>query len=198
MLAHRLHADLVDRKIVAEVATRLEMPEHEVERNDESPGSFLNRLLASLGAASVEFTGPPEVAAWTPPYNDPAFDTRRAILQITQEVIREAARTGNAVIIGHGGAYVVRELEAATHVYLRAPTEFRVHLAMELLDLTEEQARKRLKSTDANRSAYIKQVYGHDWQHPAHYDLVLDTERLGLEGATETILAAVKARTRSG
>ena len=193
-VAQRLHAEFVDKGIVAEVARRLEMPENEVEQNDESPGSFLNRLLASLGAASVEFTGPPEVAAWTPPYNDPAFDPRRAILQITQEVIREAARTGNAVIVGRGSAYILREEPGATHVFLRASQEFRLQLACELLDIGEDEARKRMKTTDANRSAYIKQVYGHDWSHPGHYDLVLDTGRLGLEGAAEAILAAVKAR----
>ncbi len=196
ILAQRLHAEIVDKGIVAEVARRLEMPENEVERNDESPGTFLNRLLASLGAASVEFTGPPEVAAWTPPYNDPAFDPRRAILQITQEVIREAARTGNSVIIGRGSAYILREDEAVTHVFLRADEAFRLQLAAETLDLTPEEARKRMKTTDANRSAYIRQVYGHDWAGPDHYDLVLDTGRLGLEGAAEAVLAAVKARGR--
>jgi len=197
-VAQRLHAEFVDKRIVAEVAQRLEMPEQEVERNDESPGTFLNRLLASLGAASVEFTGPPEVAAWTPPYNDPAFDPRRAILKITQEVIREAARTGNAVIVGRGSAYILADQPGATHVFLRADTEFRLKLASELLDIGQEEARKRMKTTDANRSAYIKQVYGHDWVHPAHYDLVLDTGRLGLDGAAEAILAAVRARSRSG
>ena len=152
MVAQRLHAEFVDKRIVAEVARRLEMPENEVERNDESPGSFLNRLLASLGAASVEFTGPPEVAAWTPPYNDQAFDPRRAILQITQEVIREAARTGNAVIVGRGSAYILREEPGATHVFLRGSEEFRLKLACELLDIGEAEARKRMKTTDANRS----------------------------------------------
>ncbi len=196
IVAQRLHAEFVDKGIVAEVARRLEMPENEVERNDESPGGFLNRLLASLGAASVEFTVPPEVAAWTPPYNDPAFDPRRAILQITQEVIREAARTGNAVIVGRGSAYILRDLEAATHVFLRADEPFRLKLAAETLGLSEEAARKRMKTTDANRNAYIRQVYGHDWAHPGHYDIVLDTGRLGIEGAAEAVLAAVKARLR--
>jgi len=43
---------------------------------------------------------------------------------------------------------------------------------------SEEEARKRLKRTDENWTAYIKQVYGHDRNLAAHYDLVLDTGRL--------------------
>src|SRR5205085_5237031 len=108
MVAERLGADLVDRRIFEEVARRLELPPDEVEKLEEAPGSFLGRLLQALGTASIEFAAPPE-AAWTPPYNEPMFDTRKAVLQITQEVIREAARTGNAVIVGRGGAYILAD-----------------------------------------------------------------------------------------
>src|SRR5437868_9354149 len=119
MVAERLGADLVDRKIFEEVARRLELPPDEVEKHEESPGTFLTRLLQALGSASVEFAAPPEAAAWTPPYSDPSFDTRRAVLQITQEVIREAARTGNAVVVGRGGAYILHDHPRALHVFLR-------------------------------------------------------------------------------
>ncbi|MHB8590121.1 MAG: cytidylate kinase family protein [Candidatus Dormibacteraceae bacterium] len=53
-----------------------------------------------------------------------------------------------------------------------------------------------MKQTDANRTAYIRQVYGHDWTHPSHYDLVLDTGRLGYEVAANVILAALPGRSR--
>jgi hypothetical protein len=37
-------------------------------------------------------------------------------------------------------------------------------------------------------------VYGHDWMHPAHYDLVLDSGRLGYEVCAEVIIAAARQR----
>ena len=194
ILATRLKAEYLDRQIVAEAARRLELPAEEVEAQDESPGSFLSRLRTALGSASGDFSVPPEVAAWTPPYADPAFDPRRAVLNITQELIREAARTGNVVIVGRGAADILRDHPHTLSVFLRAGTEQRVKTAVELFHLSEEEARKRLKQTDANRAAYIRQVYGHDWEHPAHYDLVLDTGRLGYEVSAATILAAVKGR----
>src|SRR2546423_4833833 len=107
MVAQRLGAELVDRKIFEEVAVRLELTHDEVEKHEEAAGSFLSRVLQALGGASVEFAAPPEAAAWTPPYSDPAFDTRKAVLKVTQEVIREAARTGNAVIVGGSSGYVL-------------------------------------------------------------------------------------------
>jgi CMP/dCMP kinase len=194
IVARRLKADLLDNEIMTEVARRLELPTDEVEAQDENPGSFLNRLLTALGSASVDFSVPPEVAAWTPPYADPAFDPRKAILNITQQVIREAARTGNVVIVGRGAGYLLRDQPGVTSVFLRAAEDVRVRFAMQAFGLDEEAARKRMKHTDANRSAYVRQVYGHDWLHPAHYDLVLDSGRLGHETCAEIILAAAKHR----
>jgi cytidylate kinase len=194
ILAARLGAEYVDKQIVAEVARRLEMPDSEIEEHDEAPGSLLSRLLASLGAASLEFAAPADTTAWQPPYQDPAFDPRKAVLSITQQVIREAARSGNAVIVGRGGAYVLRDQPDAWHVFLRAAEDFRVRTAMETFDIEEGEARRRLKRTDANRAAYVRQLYGHDWLHPSHYDAVLDTGRLGFTRAAEAVVAAVGRR----
>jgi cytidylate kinase len=193
IVARRLKAELLDKEIIAEVARRLQLSPEEVEAQDESPGSFLSRLLTTLGSASLDYSIPPEVAAWTPPYADPAYDPRRAILNITQEVIREAARTGNAVIVGRGGAFVLEGYPGVLHVYLIGSREARIKALMENFGLSEEESVHKMKQTDANRSAYIRQIYNHDWSHPAHYDMTIDTGRLGYEVAAEAILAAVKA-----
>jgi cytidylate kinase len=192
IVARELRADLVDKQIVSQVADRLQLSQDEVEAQDEAPGSFLNRLLTALGSGGIEFSAPPEVAAWVPPYADPAFDPRKAILRITQEVIREAARTGNAVIVGRGAAYVLMDDPTVVHAFLHGSKAARLEVVKELFGLDEEEARRRIKQTDANRAAYIKQVYGHDWSHPGHYHIVVDTGRLTYETAAQAILAAVR------
>lgn len=192
LVAQRLEAELVDAKIFDEVARRLELPPDEVEKHEEVPGSFLARVLQALGTASIEFAAPPEATAWTPPYNDPTADTRKAVLQITQEVIREAARTGNAVIVGRGGAYILRDEPRALHVFLRGSESDRAAALRQTFGFDEQEARRRIKQVDANRRAYIRQVYNHDWLDASHYHIVLDTGRLGYDRAAAAILAAVR------
>jgi len=196
MLADRLKADFLDSRIIDEVARRLQLPREEVEAEDEQPGSLLARLLVALGSASAEPLIPAEAgAAWTPPNAAPTFDTRKAVLQITQHVIQEAARSGNVVIVGRGGAYLLRDFPGALHVFLRASEAVRARAIMERLKITsEDEARRRVKQTDENWTAYIKQVYGHDRTHPAHYDMVLDTGRLNYQATVDAILAALSAR----
>ena len=192
-VSEQLGWNLLDRRIIDVVAARLEMPDSEVEARDEQPSSFLDQLLIALGTTAVDFAGTGDLPAWTPPFEQSSLDTRKAVLKITQDVITEAAR-GDAVIVGRGSAYVLRDHPAALHVFLHADPEFRVRNVMEAYGLAEDEARRRLKETDANREAGIKQLYGHTLWHPSHYDLVLDTGRLGFDAAVEVILAAARAK----
>ncbi len=194
MLAARLKADFLGPELIDQVAHRLELPKEDVEAEDEHPGSFLSRLLVALGAANPEPAIASEGSAWTPPYADPQLDPRRAILENTQDVIREAAKSGNVIILGRGGAYILQDLPGALHVFLRASESERIIAIMDRENLGPEEARKRIKQTDENRRAYIRQVYGHTWDLPGHYDVVLDTGRLGYEATVEAILAALPGR----
>jgi cytidylate kinase len=97
------------------------------------------------------------------------------------------------VIVGRGGAYLLTE-PGVLHVFLRAAEPVRVKALMARFNIaSEDEARKRLRQTDENWTAYIKQVYGHDRNHPAHYDLVIDTGRLGYDATVDVILSALKA-----
>jgi cytidylate kinase len=194
MLAQRLKTDFLDSRIIDEVARRLQLPKEEVEAEDEQPGSLLARLLVALGSASTEPLIPAETAAWTPPNAAPTFDTRKAVLQITQHVIQEAARAGDVVIVGRGGAYILAETDAL-HVFLRASERVRVKTIREQFNIaSDDEARRRLRQTEENWTSYIRQVYGHDRTLPGHYDLVLDTGRLGYEAAVDAIAAALERR----
>jgi cytidylate kinase-like protein len=193
MVADRLGWNLLDRQLIDEVAARLQVPKDEVEERDEQPSSFLDSLLVALGSSSIEFAAAGDVPAWTPPFAGQGLDTRQAVVRLTQEVIREAAR-GNAVIVGRGSAYILREHDAALHAFLIAPSDFRVRVVMQRSQIGEEEARRKLKETDANRAAAIKQLYGHDWANPSHYDLVLNTGGLGFETAAELVVAAARAK----
>src|SRR3982074_3238033 len=137
MLARELKADLLGSRIIDQVAHRLQLPKEEVEAEDEQPGSLLHRLLMALGSASGEPMIPPETAAWNPSNLDPVFRTRRAVLEITQHVIPEAARSGNVVIVGRGGTYILRDFAGALHAFLRADEKVRVRVVMARFNLGE-------------------------------------------------------------
>ena len=116
-VARALDTDLVDRRIIDEIARRLQIPHQEAERIDERPGTLLERLFGGMAAAGSGFG---DAWNWTPPYpGDPAFDERRAERRITEEVIEQAARLGSVVIVGRGAAYLLKDDPRALTVFLR-------------------------------------------------------------------------------
>ena len=186
MLAQRLGAEVIDRQLVAEVASRLGLTADEVAAEDERAKSVVDRLIRSF-AWFGEAYGP----GWSPPYSDPLVDPQRAVRLLTEEVIRETARRGNAIIVGRGGAFILADWPGVLHVFLRSAEPVRIREIMARDALSEEEARRRLHQADAARAAYMRQNYGTDWRDPRRYDLVLDTGRLSYQRAAEAILAAL-------
>jgi cytidylate kinase len=186
MLAQRLGAEVIDRQLVAEVASRLGLTADEVAAEDERAKSVVDRLIRSF-AWFGEAYGP----GWSPPYSDPLVDTQQAVRLLTEEVIRDTARRGNAIIVGRGGAFILADWPGVLHVFLRSAEPVRIREIMARDTLSEEEARRRLHQTDAARAAYMRRNYGTDWRDPRGYDLVLDTGRLSYQRAAEAILAAL-------
>lgn len=188
-VARGLGAEIVDHRIIDEVARRLRIPLEEAERFDEHSEGLLERLLFAIGSSSQY--GVDDAGSWTPPYaGDPAFDIHHASRQVTEDVVREAARAANVVIVGRGAAHLLRDDPRALRVFLRAPTEARKAHLMTTLGLDAKTAADRVRESDVNWGAYVRDAYRVDWRDPANYDLVLDASRLGTDRAAQVILAA--------
>ncbi|HXQ95541.1 MAG TPA: cytidylate kinase-like family protein [Candidatus Acidoferrales bacterium] len=186
MLADHLRMDVVDQSLIAEVARRASLTAEDVELEDERPTTLLDRLAMSFSPLAVGIG-----MAWEPPYPDPAFDPRREVLELTREVVREAAKAGNVVIVGRGGAHILRDEPGAFHVFLHAEAPFRERVVMEREEIDRPAAARRIHEVDANRAAYIKQIYGRDWLDVRLYDLAIDTGRVGIAMSAEIVEVAV-------
>ncbi len=185
LVAEELGAELVDAALVNEVARRLEYPEATVASADERPETFVDRLLDSL-----KYLAPAQALALQRRQSGAVIEPRWEIVNLTQELIREVARQGKAVVVGRGAAFVLRDHPNALHVFLHAAPEVRVEAIKRRLMLNERAARERMRKTDGERAAYIRQLYHADWRDSANYDLAIDTGRLGFSRAAGLVIAA--------
>src|SRR5664280_2088152 len=186
IVAAELGAEILDKKLIDEVATRLTLDPSQVEAEAERPRTLLERLVRSFSTLE-----PGIGSGWTPPYPDPLFDPRKEITHLTEQVIREVAEGGNVVIVGRGAGFVLRDHPGVFRAFLRAPEDVRVRRLMERLNLTDPETRRKMHETDSNRAAYIRQLYGRDWCDPDEYDLVINTGRVGYATAADMILRGV-------
>ncbi len=195
-LAERLGADFLDRALVAQVAIRSGIPETELETYDERLPTFWQRVAAALTTSS------PEVAIPSSPFSEQLsqLTTHDRLVAITRTVIEEAAQRGDVVIVGRGAAFILDRRDDTLHVQLHAPIAARVRYLMSRVEeLPTEQVpdekslRALCESVDAARAEYIRGLFNVDWLDARHYDLSIDTGRLGVERTVDLIASAVDA-----
>src|SRR5205809_2868789 len=187
LVAVGLDWTVIDNEFVDQVAQRAGLSAAEVAQREERAPGLLERLARTLAVASPEMF----ISSAAVPRVE---QDEVAIVQLTERVIAEAAAHGRTVLVGRGAQAVLARRPDALHVYVVAPREFRIKLAIERLGVDPAKAEKVLDDTDRQRDQYVKANYGRHRQDPLNYDLVLNTGRLGIDGAAAMIVAEAKRR----
>jgi len=183
-VATELGWSLVDNEFVEQVAQRAGLPPQEVAEREERVLSFLDRLSLTLASSAPELF-PPETG--TAEDKDEVKVTR-----MTERLVAELAEEGRAVLVGRAAPAVLGQTGDALHVKLVAPVEFRLEQVCQRTPCDSEEAQERMERTDKNRARYHKKYYDRDWDDPANYDMVLNTGRLGFDGAVDVIVARAR------
>jgi cytidylate kinase len=112
-------------------------------------------------------------------------------LDILESVVFEVSRTGKGVIVGHGSQALLREFGCAMHVLVHASEAYRVQKLTEKHNLSKKAAEKMIQKKDDEKRGFFRFAFHMEWTDPSLYDLVINTEKLGVEGATKLILEAL-------
>src|SRR5579884_750079 len=177
---------VIDNEFVDEVARRAGLPAAAAERDERAPG-LLERLARTLAVAS------PEMFISSQALAQPARD-EATIVKLTERVIAEAAAHGRVVLVGRGAQAILAQRPDALHVYVVASKPWRVRLAVERLGVDPAKAERVVDETDRRRDQYVRTYYGRHRQDVVNYDLVVNTERLGLDGAAALVVAEARRR----
>lgn len=116
-----------------------------------------------------------------------------AHLDILQAVVYDIARRGNAVIVDHGAQAMLKGFDCALHVHLQAPFKKRVERIMELHGLGLSEAENIVRNSDQQRSEFLHYAFHINWEDPSFYDIVINTERVGIDAALEMIIDGAKS-----
>lgn len=112
---------------------------------------------------------------------------------IACQLIHEAAEQGDLVILGRGSQAVLAGVPGVFHVYVVAPLEDRVREICQRERLEANEARRRIRDTDAARARYVRAIGKRDWADPDLYDLIINTHRLTPEAAADLVILAAEA-----
>jgi cytidylate kinase len=183
LVAERLGLRYVDEEIVLTAAAK-EGLDPSLVADAERRKSLRARLLAGLSLAAVDVG----VAGSTfpPPEPDRSDDFRTLIL----EAIADTADEGDVVIVAHAASMALAGRKDLLRVFITASPETRAGRIGGSDQNESIEASKAVKRDDAARADYVKRFHMVDRELPTHYDLVINTDALGLEEAAEIVVRA--------
>ncbi len=171
-LAKSMHMDLLSSDIIKKVAESAQMSESIVASLDEKHIALIEDWLKMLFSTHH---------LWPDKY-----------LKHLTKVISAVGSHGNAVIVGRGANYILTP-QKIFRVRLIAPLKVRIDNIANKPGFSRNEAEKYVIQTDSDRKAFILKYFHADISDPAQYDIVIDTNRLGIEGTVETIKHAFQA-----
>ncbi len=168
-LARDLGMDLLGAQIIQQVAESADISE---------------KVIASLDEKEVRLRD-----LWI----DSLFRTRHIwpddYLRYLTKVIGTVGKQGNTVIVGRGAQFILPP-EETFRVRLVAPREIRIRNVMRDSKSDFEESERYVYKTEADRNAFHRKHFHADWADPNHYDLVVNTGLMGVEGAVAAVKAA--------
>jgi CMP/dCMP kinase len=180
-LARRLGWKLWDQSLTCEIAKRAQVPESAVALCDERVDSRLYRLAKSFWRGSYERS--------IPLADSRVFDTDRMIAMM-EEITSNIAAQGNAVIVGRGSPYFLRQREDTFSVFTYAPHDEKIRRLL-AMGKNPREAQELVDNVDKERIAYIKHYFNHEWPMRSLYHLMINTA-IGDENAIATILDSMR------
>jgi hypothetical protein len=112
---------------------------------------------------------------------------------VRAEIIEEAARMADCVIVGRGAQCILRGRAQVFHVFLRAPLALKLERGAQHVG-HQVDIESVIREHDEGQASFVREHFELDWRDPQLYDLVVDT-RHGYRAATEAIFAAAGFRT---
>jgi cytidylate kinase len=181
-VAARLGWKLWDQVLTDEICRRMECDRQHVEQHEERRDPLHYRLFRAFMRGSFEGS-----------LNEPRLRIADAegIRRVAEELVRAAADQGEAVIVGRGAAYYLRDRPDVVHVFVYAPFDEKVR-RLQLEQKSETEAVHLAESVDRDRAAFIKQHFGVEW--PArHFFHLMVNSTIGEDAAVRTIVDVLAA-----
>ncbi|HEX2722550.1 MAG TPA: cytidylate kinase-like family protein [Gemmatimonadaceae bacterium] len=183
-VARDLGWSLLDNGVIDAVAVRLGVTPSEVAAREERVPSLVERLVETMALGSQEWLSPLSATKRAP--------TDEQLVEVTRHIVEEAIARGPLVIVGRGAQAMLAERSDALHVFCHAPRAALIARSVARDGLPEEAAAKLVDETNAQREQWVRKHWNRAWKEHSNYHLSVNTEWLGIGGASDVIVSAAR------
>lgn len=176
-VARRLGCPCYNRQIIDQTAREMGYSTEFVAENEQNLSS--GRLWEMI------FTDSGIPASMNPSKED-------AIYVSQSRTIRELAHKGPCVIIGRLANWILRDDPHVLRVFVTSGRDYAVRQIADKLHLSADEAARKVDRVNTGRANHCRHYTGKSWTDITGYDLVINTERTGIDGAVDMILRAAR------
>ena len=175
-LAQRLKWKLWDQLLTEEIARLANVDCSAVMRCDERMDSSFYRLAKTFWRGSYESNSS---------LGNQAFDAD-CMVSLMEQIAPRIAQEGNAIVVGRGAPYFLREQPDAFHVFLYAPRAEKLRRLMQE-GYSQSESEELVATVARQRVAFVKHYFAADWPTRSLYHVMINTA-VGNESVIQTIL----------
>lgn len=182
-LSQKLGIQVYDKKILEAAAQESGIDTDAFEKADEKESStFLEHFIALRDFISGCFAG------------QSSCMNSDQLFQIQSEAIRNIAERESCITIGRCSEYILRDHPNMISIFVTADIHDRVSRIMNSKGMSEEEAMEFIERGDKKRKSYHDYYAATEWGVARHYDLCINSSRLGIDGTVEFIYEFAKRR----
>jgi cytidylate kinase len=174
-LAERFGIALYDHNLLDEMCREKGLDPSSLSRYDEVPKkAFLSRTVRGMSSSPEE-----------------------AVANLQFDFLKQKAASGESfVVVGRCAEHVLRDSGCIIPIFVLGDYDVKVKWVMENRQMTEEQAREAIARHDSRRKAYHNHYCDIKWGDSRHYDLCVNSSRLGLDITTDMLERYIRERVR--
>ena len=171
LVGERLRWEVYDKNVLDQVAHRYKESRLMLDLVDETPSDWIYDVLGTWMDHHV-------------------IGHDKCVTQVNR-MIQILARPGGAVFVGRGAQFLLPK-EKTFAVRVVAPTDYRAERIVQRNNVTLDEALREIRRVDRGRREYVQRHFQKNIEDPHLYDMVLNVEQLGVMGAAEQIVFAIR------
>jgi CMP/dCMP kinase len=193
LVAEQLNYRYYDWEVTSEAAKQAGVSAGVVAASEHAP-SLLERIMDRLMSTGVydDEVSIGRLSATTMSTAIQSLSSRQ-YRELIEQVVRQLADAGSAVIVGHASQVVLAGRSGVLKVLICGSPARRVERLAVEDGLSLQEASNAVHSSDKERGSFFKQTYGADLLGASLYDVVVNTDQVALEGAVDLIIKAAES-----
>lgn len=177
-MADQLGYHFYDREIIDQTAKISGFSKEQILHSEEKiTNSFLYNVAMGTGCGLGVLSGNGKESL---PLNAQIYLAQR-------QAIQALAKKGPCVIVGRCADYILKDEPGVLSCFVYAELQKRVNRAVNEYGMDTENAEKQILQTDKSRAVYYNAVTDQKWGDYSNYDLMINSEKVGIDMAAKLI-----------